>query len=88
MSYNLFTKFGNPSTNAVVSQEGDLKVFRHYGTPVAAKDSMGRIILFPAWDYSTTTAQYRNQFTGLDLTQTRKGIKNGTITLADAPNAL
>lgn len=83
MSYNLLTKFGNPCANAVVSREGELSVLRHYGTPVAAKDSLGRIILYPAWDYSTTTAQYRNQFTGLTLAQTRRGIKAGAIKLAE-----
>lgn len=81
MFYNLLTKFGNPSPNAVVALEDDLLVLRHYGTRVAAKDLQGRLILFTAWDYSTTTAQYRNQFTGLDLRQTRKGLANGTITL-------
>ena len=36
-----------------------------------------------AWDYSRTTAKYRNQFTGLDTAETKAGIKDGSIRLTD-----
>jgi hypothetical protein len=35
------------------------------------------------WDYSPTTSRYRNQFTGLTTAETKAGIKDGSIKLAD-----
>lgn len=85
----LFTKFGNPaplSQQVVRHAGGDL--FLSYGTPIAKRFDDGRVHLYPDWDYSTTTGEYRNQFLGEKKWQTQQKIKRGEYTLKDkAPRA-
>ena len=58
--------------------------FQSYDSIIAFKGYDGTLILdSDTWNYSSTTAQYRNKFTGLPTKETERQIKSGTITLAD-----
>lgn len=47
----------------VISYGGDVVMFQSYDSPIVEVDySDGKITVFQDWDYSKTTAKYRNQF--------------------------
>ena len=95
---NMLSSKGNPVPNQfIVSHQsigeclyrGDM--FQSYDTAIGFKayhPERGRIdgVVFldrDSWDYSRTTAKYRNQFTGLTTAQTKAGIADGSIILTD-----
>ena len=58
--------------------------FQSYRSMIAHKDYMGNLYLDNTyWDYSRTTAKYRNRFTGLNTAETKAGIADGSIKLVD-----
>ena len=60
-----------------------IKTFQSYSTVIAQK-RFGKVTLDRnAWDYSTTTGRYRNQFLGETIKETRAKIKSGEYILAD-----
>jgi len=77
------TKFGNDSKDQVIVHKGDRKVFVSYGTPIA--EIAGEVVTLDEdyWDYSATTGQYRNEFLGEGIADTRKKIKDGTYHLTN-----
>ena len=83
------TKFGNDSKDQVIVHEGDRSVFISYGTPIALRkvhDIGGfEVVILDEkyWDYSVTTGQYRNEFLGEGIADTRKKIEDGTYQLAN-----
>ena len=73
---------GNSVANQfeIVEDNGDI-YFQSYRTMIAKK-SGGKIYLDKnAWDYSTTTGKYRNQFLGENKATTERKIKSGEYTL-------
>lgn len=79
----LTSKFGNPApaTQQVIRQD-DGELFTSYGAQIAKKFDDGSVELYEAWDFSQTTATYRNQFLGENKAQTQKKIDDGTYRLA------
>lgn len=58
--------------------------FQSYSTVIAFKPFDGPLQLDrKKYDYSRTTAKYRNQFTGLTTKETEAKIKSGEIILVD-----
>ena len=79
------TKFGNDSKDQVIVHDGDRRVFVSYGTPIAEIAGYGGAVTLDKdyWDYSVTTGQYRNEFLGEGIADTRKKIKEGTYQLTN-----
>ena len=74
---------GRPVANQfIISDDNGNTFFQSYESIIAKKDPYGRITLDPYfWDYSKTTAKYRNEFLGFGIAETRARIKAGTIKL-------
>ena len=61
---------------------GSGESFQSYRSMIAHRDYLGALWLDrDYWDYSVTTSKYRNQFTGLNTAETKRGIKDGSIQL-------
>ena len=92
---NMTSHNGNPVPNQFIIDldEGfwgnmdSKQVFQSYQTTIATKtvwpDRIDIELDRNKWDYSVTTAKYRNQFTGLTTAQTKAGIADGSIKLVD-----
>ena len=66
------------------TNKGTKRIFQSYDTIIAVKDEDGKITLdVNNWDYSNTTARYRNNFLCENTAETRKKIKQGIYTLAN-----
>ena len=75
---------GNPVANQFVITNNGETFFQSYRSIIAKYGKDGKLVLDSYyWDYSRTTAKYRNQFTGLTTDETKKRIKDGTIKLAN-----
>lgn len=74
---------GNPVANQFIIELSNTTVFQSYGTVIAKLEAGYLTLDAKAWDYSRTTAKYRNKFTGLSTEETKQGIKEGTIKLVD-----
>lgn len=80
----------SPSSGKEVANQFQLEVgskvyFQSYQTIIAVYDRRtGKTVLDKnAWDYSTTTGKYRNDFLGEKRPETERKIKNGTYKLRD-----
>ena len=83
----MLTSNGKPAKDQyVLTYEDGSTAFESYGTLIAH-----RPVNYPkqpirldrdAWNYSITTARYRNRFLGEATAETRKRIKNGQYELA------
>lgn len=73
---------GHPVANQyIITIDGD-KYFQSYRTIIAVKKYDGTIVLDENdWNYSRTTAKYRNEFLNENTAETRKKIKDGTYKL-------
>jgi len=70
--------------NQFVITEENGEYFQSYETVIAFRGNDGNIVLDEnAWNYSKTTAKYRNQFLGMDTKAVLSKIKSGEITLAN-----
>jgi len=77
-------KSGNPVANQFTIQTEDGVYFQSYWTIIAFRANDGTITLDSEdWNYSRTTAKYRNAFLGENTAETRKKIKNGEYKLAN-----
>lgn len=82
---NMTGRTGRPVANQFIIDTTEAQFFQSYRTVIAKRcNDTGAITLDSrAWDYSTTTGKYRNQFLRMNKAETEKLIKDGTITLAD-----
>jgi hypothetical protein len=77
-------KVANQFVITVDTDKGRVRVFQSYDTIIAVRDEDGKITLDEnKWDYSKTTACYRNQFLCENTAETRCKIKAGIYQLAD-----
>jgi len=66
------------------TKKGTKRIFQSYDTIIAVRDEDGKITLDENnWDYSQTTAHYRNNFLCEKTAETRRKIKNGIYQLAN-----
>lgn len=78
----LLTAGGNSAANQfelAINSKGIF--FQSYDVIVAGKTPEGIVLDEYYWDYSRTTARYRNQFLRMDTKQIKKGIESGSIKL-------
>lgn len=78
---------GTPVANQFVIDTPEMQIFQSYSTVIAIKTfgygkTAGLVLDEDAWEYSVTTAKYRNIFTGLTTKETRDRVKSGEIRLA------
>ena len=68
----------------VETNKGIKRIFQSYDTVIAVSDEDGKITLDENyWDYSPTTARYRNNFLCENTAETRRKIKNGIYQLTN-----
>lgn len=84
----MLTSSGKPAKDQyVVYHDDGSTAFVSYGTTIAVRPAdypKTRIKLDKwKWNYSITTARYRNRFLGEATAQTRKRIQNGQYELVD-----
>ena len=89
----MYSRGGNPCANQQIMSDPHGETFVSYGTKIAYRshEKFGevgskkhQIVLDENyWNYSRTTGKYRNEFLGFGVEECRKGIKDGTIKLAD-----
>ena len=93
---NMTSNNGNSVPNQFIIRDQEIDeyrfcgdMFQSYETCIAFK-GYGSISFEGAlyldrdkWDYSRTTSKYRNQFTGLTTSETKAGIKDGSIKLVN-----
>lgn len=79
----LHTYAGYNAYGQYIIKAGDLEIFQSYDS-IIAKKYKGQIYLDKIhWNYSNTTARYRNRYLGEDIKETRRKIINGTYKLAN-----
>ena len=86
---NMTSVNGNTVPNQfIITDDLGNEFFQSYETIIAKRCAeSGDIILdSDSWDYSRTTAKYRNMFTGMDTSETKESIKSGEIKLANLNN--
>ena len=75
------------ANNQIIIQSHDGQYFQSYDSIIAYRDVDGQLTLDrDNWNYSKTTAKYRNLFTGLTTKATLSAISAGTIKLEDLNN--
>ena len=68
----------------IETDKGTIRVFQSYTSVITMRDENGKITLDEnKWDYSTTTARYRNKFLCENTVETRRKIQQGIYALAD-----
>jgi hypothetical protein len=81
---NMRSSNGNEVPNQFLIRTEDGIYFQSYSTVIAFRDFTGKVKLDKeSWDYSRTTAKYRNQFLRETKKETEQKIKNGTYELTD-----
>ena len=81
---NMTSSSGHPVPNQFVINTSDGVFFQSYKTIICYIDNQGNTYLDEnAWDYSTTTGKYRNQFLNGKKRETEKKIKEGVYRLYD-----
>ena len=79
---NMQSSRGNDIVNQFIVYGNDWELFQSYSSPIALKKG-GKVYLFKDWEYSTTTAKYRNQFLSEDKKETMKKLKSGEYIAVD-----
>ena len=78
---------GKPVANQFIIFDSEATYFQSYNTVIVKTCFEGgeRVTYLDrdAWDYSTTTSKYRNQFLGCDTAEVKRRIKQGSYILAD-----
>ena len=80
---NMTSPQGNKTPNQFIITDGDKTTFQSYGSIIAIKQIGHKTIIGRNWDYSTTTAKYRNIFLGETTKETQAKIDNGTYIYED-----
>jgi len=81
---NMTSTNGNAVPNQFIIENNGCSYFHSYDSTIAKIGKNGQITLDKTyWDYSRTTAKYRNQFTGFDTQETKLRIKSGEIKLVN-----
>lgn len=81
---NMEGRNGNTVPNQFEIFADDGKYFQSYSSIIVFKPFNGQVVLdCNKWDYSRTTAKYRNQFLGETTKETEGKIKSGAYILAD-----
>lgn len=83
-AYNLISSKGNKVANQIEIYSDDAVYFQSYNSIIVKKYNDGRIELDEYyWNYSKTTAKYRNYFLNEGINETRKKIASGIYKLVN-----
>ena len=87
---NMLSNKGNSIPNQFIITNDEWVIFQSYDTIIArySLDKMKIQLDAEYWDYSKTTAKYRNIFLGMTTQETKKHIKKGFIILTNLNNNL
>jgi hypothetical protein len=77
---NMTSKKGTIVPNQFIITHGEAVTFQSYNSVIAVKQG-GRVTLGKNWDYSKTTAKYRNQFLNETTKETQAKLDSGEYTL-------
>jgi hypothetical protein len=82
---NMLSNKGNRIANQfIITDDSGNTYFQSYNSIIAKQGTTGQTWLdCNTWDYSTTTAKYRNIFLGETLKETKAKIKSGVYILID-----
>ena len=81
---NIFGRTGRPVVNQFIITTADGEYFQSYETVIAVREISGKVWLDrERWNYSHTTAKYRNGFLGMNKAQIEKAIDAGEIKLTN-----
>ncbi len=78
---NMKTPHGNTAPNQFIIEDGGCRFFQSYETIIVKIDGDKIFLDNSAWDYSATTARYRNVFLDMTTKEIRTKIKSGEIGL-------
>jgi hypothetical protein len=73
----------NGVANQIVITDGEKEIFQSYKSVIAKIENGKTFLDRKFWNYSRTTARYRNQFLGEDTKTTEAKIKSGEYELTD-----
>ena len=83
---NMLSDNNRKLPNQYIIETDNATLFQSYETIIAKREG-GQLYLDESyWDYSPTTAKYRNRFTGLDTKETKARIKSGEVKLVNLNN--
>ena len=74
---------GREVANQFLIKIGGTEYFQSYDSIIGMWDKDGITLDETYWEYSTTTAKYRNQWLRMNKAQIQERIKNGSIKLAN-----
>ena len=76
---------GNKIANQFIIYDGDIWYFQSYKSIIVMKDNLNNKIYLDStfWNYSNTTAKYRNKFLNEKINNTRKKLREGVYILTD-----
>ena len=74
---------GNPIANQFIIEVGAYTYFQSYSSIIVRKGPKGTSLDRDTWEYSVTTAKYRNEFLGENTQETRRKIKSGEYKLVN-----
>lgn len=78
----MLSNSGNKVANQFIIRTDDGLYFQSYDSIIAFEGNDGSVILDKYyWDYSVTTAKYRNQFLNTTTKETKERIADGTYKL-------
>jgi hypothetical protein len=80
---NMYSAKGNKVPNQFILSDDGVEIFQSYDKVIA--QNTGGVVTLDRnnWDYSKTTAKYRNWFLNENTKQTQDKIDSGEYTLAD-----
>jgi len=77
------TRTGRPVANQFIIRDNGITYFQSYDVIVAKIEGVQVTLDKNYWDYSRTTAKYRNAFLGMTTKEVKQKIKDGDILLDD-----
>tara|TARA_Y100000401_G_scaffold78995_1_gene64553 strand:- start:985 stop:1260 length:276 start_codon:yes stop_codon:yes gene_type:complete len=82
---NMTSNNGNKIANQFIIYDGDKTYFQSYNSIIVMKDNLNNKIYLDStfWNYSNTTAKYRNKFLNEKINNTRKKLREGVYILTD-----
>jgi len=84
--YNMKSSSGKEVPNQfIIEEDNNGRYFQSYSTIIAYVPWNRPIVKLDInkWDYSVTTAKYRNKFLGMTTKEIKEAIKTGIIELVD-----
>jgi hypothetical protein len=83
---NMMSSKGNLVPNQFIIRDGSTTYFQSYRTIIAKIDAGHVTLDKDTWDYSRTTAKYRNLFLGRNTSECKVKIKSGEFKLENLNN--